>query len=103
MGKEKLLEKIIEALKGIIDPEVGISLYDLGLFYSIDVSEEGDVHIKMTLTAVGCPLQQRFVDEVREKVSKVEGVKNVEVELVFDPPWNPSMMSEEAKRRFGIT
>ncbi len=101
--KEELLNRIIEELKGIIDPEVGISLYDLGLFYSIDVDEEGRVDIKMTLTAVGCPLQQRFVDEVREKVSRVEGVKSVNVELVFDPPWNPSMMSEEAKKRFGIT
>ncbi len=101
--KEELLNKIIQALKGIIDPEVGISLYDLGLFYSIDVDEEGKVSIKMTLTAVGCPLQQRFVEEVRQKVSQVEGVKAVDVELVFDPPWNPSMMSEEAKKRFGIT
>ncbi len=101
--KEELLNRIIQALKGIIDPEVGISLYDLGLFYSIDADEEGKVTIKMTLTAVGCPLQQRFVEEVREKVSRVEGVKAVDVELVFDPPWNPSMMSEEAKKRFGIT
>ncbi len=101
--KEELLNRIIQALKGIIDPEVGISLYDLGLFYSIDADEEGKVTIKMTLTAVGCPLQQRFVEEVREKVSQVEGVKAVDVELVFDPPWNPSMMSEEAKKRFGIT
>lgn len=99
---EDLEKKIIEKLKTIIDPEVGLSLYDLGLIYSIDIQEGGNVHIKMTLTAVGCPLQQRFVSEVQQGVSQIEGVKNVEVELVFDPPWNPSMMSEEAKRKFGI-
>lgn len=99
---EDLEKKIIEKLKTIIDPEVGLSLYDLGLIYSIDIQEGGNVHIKMTLTAVGCPLQQNFVSEVQQSVSKIEGVKNVEVELVFDPPWNPSMMSEEAKRKFGI-
>ncbi|MCD6454111.1 MAG: DUF59 domain-containing protein [Candidatus Aminicenantes bacterium] len=98
---EDLEKKIIEKLKTIIDPEVGLSLYDLGLIYSIDISD-GNVHIKMTLTAVGCPLQQSFISQVQHAISSLEGVKNVEVELVFDPPWNPSMMSEEAKKKFGI-
>ncbi len=99
---EEFKERIIEKLKTIIDPEVGVSLYDLGLIYSIDAKDNGDVHIKMTLTAVGCPLQQDFVREIQMGLSRMEGVKNVDVEIVFDPPWNPSMMSEEAKRKFGI-
>jgi len=99
---KELEERIIEKLKTIVDPEVGLSLYDLGLIYGIDTKDNGDVHIKMTLTAVGCPLQQNFVGEVQMRLLEMEGIKNVDVEIVFDPPWNPSMMSEEAKRKFGI-
>ncbi len=94
-------EKIKEQLKKVIDPEIGLSVVDLGLIYDIKV--EGDkVHIKMTLTTPGCPLHQMLVRGVERAVAELEGVKDVQVELVWDPPWHPSMMSEEAKKKLGF-
>ena len=99
---EKLKEeRIKEQLKKVIDPEIGISVLDLGLIYDIKI--EGDsVHIKMTLTTPGCPLQQMLVKGVEKAVAEMEGVKDVHVDLVWDPPWHPSMMSEEAKKKLGF-
>jgi FeS assembly SUF system protein len=102
VDKEKMKEKIIESLKGVYDPEIGLDIVNLGLIYDINISEEGEVDIKMTLTTPGCPLAGSVEEAVRTVVSAIDEVKNVNVELVWDPPWNPSMMSEEAKQILGI-
>jgi FeS assembly SUF system protein len=102
IDKEKMKEKIIESLKGVYDPEIGLDIVNLGLIYDINISEEGEVDIKMTLTTPGCPLAGSVEEAVRTVVSAIDEVKDVNVELVWDPPWNPSMMSEEAKQILGI-
>jgi FeS assembly SUF system protein len=102
IDKEKMKEKIIESLKGVYDPEIGLDIVNLGLIYDINISEEGEVNIKMTLTTPGCPLAGSVEEAVRTVVSAIDEVKDVNVELVWDPPWNPSMMSEEAKQILGI-
>ncbi|MFZ1735921.1 MAG: iron-sulfur cluster assembly protein [Candidatus Moraniibacteriota bacterium] len=92
---------ITKALKTILDPELFVSIVDLGLVY--DVSEkEGAIKITMTLTTIGCPLFQTIENEVKEKVSAIPNVKSVEVELTFDPPWDPSRLSENAKAELGM-
>jgi len=93
-------DQVMEALKKVYDPELGVSVVDLGLIYDVKVENE-KVYVKMTLTTVGCPLALVIPRQVENAVREL-GVKNVEVELTFDPPWNPSMMSEELRKRFGI-
>jgi FeS assembly SUF system protein len=102
VDKEKMREKIIESLKGVYDPEIGLDIVNLGLIYDIDISEDGKVDIKMTLTTPGCPLAGSVEEAVKTVVSAIDEVKDVNVQLVWDPPWNPSMMSEEAKQVLGI-
>ena len=102
IDKEKTKERIIESLKGVYDPEIGIDIVNLGLIYDIDVSDRGEVDIKMTLTTPGCPLAGSGEEAVKAVVSAIDEVKDVNVHLVWDPPWNPSMMSEEAKQILGI-
>jgi len=94
-------ENILQALSSVIDPEIGISITDLGLIYDIQI-EGGRVGVKMTLTTVGCPLASRLVQQAQEAMEGVEGISEARVELVWDPPWNPSMMTEEARIRLGI-
>jgi len=94
-----------EALKVVIDPELGMNVVDLGLIYGVEIDEaKGHVHVKMTLTTPGCPLYATINDQVHAAVKPLPGVNSVETELVWDPPWTPEMMSEEAKRllRWGI-
>nr|WP_269433404.1 iron-sulfur cluster assembly protein [Limnochorda pilosa] len=93
-----------EALKVVIDPELGLNVVDLGLIYGVDVNDEGKVSVRMTLTTPGCPLYATLNEQVEAAVRPLPGVRTVETELVWDPPWNPDMMSEEAKRllRWGI-
>jgi len=93
--------KIMNALKEIYDPEIPVNIYDLGLIYEIDVDDYDNVDIKMTLTAPNCPVADSLPIEVKERVKEIEGVNNVNLELVFDPPWGPAMMSEEAKLELG--
>jgi len=93
--------EIMNAIKTIYDPEIPVNIYDLGLIYEIDVDDYDNVDIKMTLTAPNCPVADSLPLEVKEKVKTVKGVNNVELELVFDPPWGPTMMSEEAKLELG--
>ena len=93
--------EIMNAIKTIFDPEIPVNIYDLGLIYEIDVDDYDNVDIKMTLTAPNCPVADSLPLEVKEIVKTVKGVKNVELELVFDPPWGPAMMSEEAKLELG--
>ena len=93
-------DDVIEKLKTVSDPEVGVNIVDLGLIYEVDVND-GDVRIKMTLTTIGCPLAYWLLGKVKEAVESIPDVKNVDVFVTFDPPWNPEMMSEEAKKKLG--
>jgi FeS assembly SUF system protein len=93
--------EILNAIKTIYDPEIPVNIYDLGLIYEIDVDDYNNVDIKMTLTAPNCPVADSLPIEVKEKVKEIKAVNNVNLELVFDPPWGPTMMSEEAKLELG--
>jgi FeS assembly SUF system protein len=93
---------IVEALKTIYDPEIPVNIYELGLIYDIDLQENGAVKVKMTLTAPGCPVAGSLPGEVQAKVEGAPGVTSAEVELVWDPAWNPSMMSEAARLELGM-
>ena len=89
-------EDVMEVLKKCYDPEIPINIVDLGLVYDVDI--EGDrAHIKMTLTTPGCPMSAMIVDNVRQKVESIDGIKNAEVELVWDPPWTPDRISKKLK------
>ena len=94
--------EIVEALKTVFDPEIPVNIYELGLIYDIDIQAEGIVQVKMTLTSPGCPVAGSLPGEVRDKVAGVPGVTSVDVELVWDPTWNPSMMSEAARLELGM-
>lgn len=94
---------IEHVLKNIPDPEIGVSLWDLGLVYAIDIDKKtGKVSILMTLTTVGCPLFDQIAGPIREEVGKLAGVKSVDVELTFEPPWTMDRMSEAAKIQLGF-
>ena len=90
-------ENIIKALKTVFDPEIPVDIYELGLVYDVQISEDGDVKVVMTLTTPNCPVAESLPQEVKEKVAAVENVKSVDLELTFEPSWNKDMMSEEAK------
>jgi len=90
-------DEIITALKSVYDPEIPVNIFDLGLIYKVDVSETSDVEVEMTLTAPGCPVAEEMPIWVQNAVADVDGVGDVKVNLVFDPPWDPSRMSEEAR------
>jgi len=95
------MEEIVKALKECYDPEIPVNVWDLGLIY--DVNVDGDkVHVKMTLTAPGCPMHTFISEEVKNKLRSISGVKEATVEVVWDPPWNPDRMSKEAKLHLGI-
>lgn len=93
---------IVNELKNIYDPEIPVNIYDLGLIYDIDIDDEDRVKITMTLTAPNCPVADNLLVEVKQKIESVEGVQSAEINLVFDPPWDPSMLSEEAKFELGM-
>ena len=95
-------EKIDKMLKTVFDPEIPVNIYDLGLIYSIDLDENGQLEIDMTLTAPNCPAVDFIVEDVRMKVLSVEGVNDVNVNIVFEPAWDKSMMSEEAQLELGF-
>ena len=95
-------EAIVAMLKTVYDPESPVNVYDLGLIYKINVDEEKNVSIDMTLTAPNCPASDFLLEDVRMKVGSIDGVKNVEVNLVFEPEWDKDMMSEEAKLELGF-
>ena len=94
---DRLTDEIIAALKTVFDPEIPVDIYELGLIYKVDLSDDFDARIEMTLTAPGCPVAGEMPGWVEDAVRKVEGVKSAKAELVFDPPWDPSKMSDEAK------
>lgn len=94
-------ETIWEALQNVLDPEIGLSVVDMGLIYEVKVKDEGKVYVKMTLTAPGCPLYALITQNVKNEVERLDGVKEAEVVLTFDPPWSPERMSEALKKRSG--
>jgi metal-sulfur cluster biosynthetic enzyme len=95
-------EEAREALKNVYDPEIGINIVDLGLVYDIDVSDTGDVLVTMTLTSLGCPLGPVILQEVNNAMGELPDLGQVDVKLVWSPPWSPEMMSEEARDELGI-
>ena len=101
MEKFKIEEKIVAMLKTVYDPEIPVNVYDLGLIYKIDVSDNGEVALDMTLTAPNCPAAD-FMEDIRQKVESVEGVTSATINLVFEPEWDKDMMSEEAKLELGF-
>ncbi|GIX16647.1 MAG: hypothetical protein KatS3mg119_0833 [Rhodothalassiaceae bacterium] len=99
---DELKERIIAALRQIYDPEIPVNIYDLGLVYDVTVSDEGDVKVIMTLTTPHCPVAESMPYEVEARLLGVEGVRDVEVHLVWDPPWDMSRMSDEARLELGL-
>lgn len=95
-------QQIYDSLRNCMDPEVPINIVDMGLIYNVDVKENNDVNIRMTMTTKGCPLHDTIVEDVKRYTKKVQGVNNVDVEITYDPPWSTDMMSEEAKKKLGI-
>ena len=98
---DRLTDRLIEQLKTVFDPEIPVDIYELGLIYKVDVSDDKDVVIEMTLTAPGCPVAGEMPGWVENVVGAVEGVSGVDVKMVFDPPWTPDRMSEEAQVAVG--
>ena len=95
-------ENIIKSLKTVYDPEIPVDIYELGLIYDVQISDEGAVKVIMTLTTPNCPVAESLPREVEEKVKSIEHVKDAEVEITFDPPWTKDLMSEEAKLELGM-
>jgi len=98
----ELGEKIVKVLKTIFDPEIPVDIYELGLIYDVFVNENREVKILMTLTSPNCPVAETLPMEIKEKVSSIDMVKDVEIELTFDPTWSKDLMSEEAKLELGM-
>jgi FeS assembly SUF system protein len=102
ISEEQTKDAVIDVLKTVFDPEIPVNVYDLGLIYEVNVFNSGEVEIVMTLTSPNCPAAASMPAEIEEKARGVAGVKDVTIELVFDPPWNQEMMSEEAKLELGF-
>ena len=98
----ELGEKVVKVIKTIYDPEIPVDIYELGLIYDVMVSEDAEVKIIMTLTTPNCPVAESMPQEVKDKVAMIEMVKDVELELTFDPPWSQDLMSEEARFELGM-
>ena len=93
---------VVEALKSIYDPEIPVDIYELGLIYDVEISEDGDAVVTMTLTTPHCPVAESLPNEVELRVLSVPGIRDSEVKLVWDPPWDPSKMSDEARLELGM-
>ena len=99
---ERLTDDIVVALKTVFDPEIPVDIYELGLIYRVDVSDDKDVVIDMTLTAPGCPVAGEMPEWVKDAVEQIAEIRSAHVNLVFDPPWDPSRMSDEAKLQLNM-
>jgi FeS assembly SUF system protein len=99
---DELKDRVVEALKSIYDPEIPVDIYELGLIYDVDISEDGDAIVTMTLTTPHCPVAESLPNEVELRVLSVPGIRDAEVKLVWDPPWDPSRMSDEARLELGM-
>jgi FeS assembly SUF system protein len=105
MGKidtERMHEQVIDVLRLCFDPEIPVNIYDLGLIYDVDVAEEGLVRVQMTLTSPSCPVAEILPGQVERSLKRIKGVEKVEVEVVWDPPWDARMMTEEARLELGM-
>ena len=102
ISKEKLEQLIIEVLRNIYDPEIPVNIYELGLIYEININDQFEVKILMTLTTPNCPVAESMPAEVRESVAELPEVNKAEVELTFEPPWDQEMLSDEAKLELGL-
>ena len=100
--KTKIEERIVDVLKTVYDPEIPVNIYDLGLIYKVDVKDDGEVELDMTFTAPSCPAADFILEDVRQKVDSLECVINTTVNLVFEPVWDQSMMTEEARVELGF-
>jgi FeS assembly SUF system protein len=101
-GAPTLKEPIVRALKTVFDPEIPVDIYELGLIYKVDVAESGSAKVEMTLTSPACPSAEQLPAEVQHRVAAIDGVTDARVEIVWDPPWTPEMMSEAAKLELGM-
>ena len=100
--KLKLEEKVVEMLRNVFDPEIPVDIYSLGLIYRIDIDDEANLTIDMTMTAPNCPMADFIVEDARLKLQSIEGINNVTINIVFEPEWTQDMMSEEAKLELGL-
>lgn len=100
--KLQLEEKVVEMLRTVYDPEIPVSIYELGLIYRIDIDDEANLTVDMTLTAPSCPAADFLIDDARIKLESIDGIKSVAINLVFEPEWTQDMMSEEAKLELGF-
>ncbi len=100
--KLSLEEKVIAMLRMVYDPEIPVDIYSLGLIYKIDIDDEGNLSIDMTMTAPNCPMADFIVDDARYKLESIDGIKSVSINIVFEPEWTKDMMSEEAKLELGF-
>jgi FeS assembly SUF system protein len=98
----QLETKIVRVLKNIFDPEIPVNIYDLGLIYEIDVDDDNNVKILMTLTAPNCPMAGELLEEIKDKVKAIREVKSLDLKLTFDPPWDKSMLSDDARLELGF-
>lgn len=96
-SKDDVRERVIQVLHSVYDPEIPVDIYELGLIYKVDINESGEASVEMTLTSPACPVAGSLPGEVEQKIRGVDGITDVKLELVWDPPWNPDMMSEAAK------
>ena len=94
-------ELVIEALKDVYDPEIPVNIVDLGLVYTVEIAD-GDVHVEMTLTAPGCGMGDYIAQQAEWRIAEIDDVEDVQVDMVFDPPWTPDMITEDGKRLLGI-
>lgn len=99
---EQIEKDVVEVIKTCYDPEIPVNIYELGLIYGIEVNENLDVHVSMTLTSPSCPVAETLPPDVESKIAALEGVSSAKVEITFEPPWDQSMMSEEAKFELGF-
>ena len=100
--RQAILDKVVAMLQTVYDPELPVDIYSLGLVYKIDLDDDANLHIDMTLTAPNCPAADFIVDDARIKLESIEGVKSVDINIVFEPEWNQDMISEEAKLELGF-
>ena len=100
--KTKIEERIVDVLKTVYDPEIHVNIWDLGMIYKIDVLDDGNVNVDMTFTSPSCPAADFILEDVRSKIESVSGIKAANIELVFEPVWDQSMMSEEARVELGF-
>lgn len=100
--KYTIEEKTVEMLKTVFDPEIPVNVYDLGLIYKIEVTDEFDINVDMTLTAPNCPAADFIIEDIQQKLDSIHGVRQANINLVFEPEWNKDMMSEEAKLDLGF-